>query len=533
MLRRLALILTVYAAAVACRPAQIEQSIDVIVRVDGREEALGFSQQVTVDQVLGSARIELDPRDRVSHPLVSLVDDGMAITVRRVREKQICQQQNIDFDRLQFPREGIAAGLTQLGQAGAAGIREACYRVIYEDDVEREQVLLGDPVVIREPIDEIVYISIIEQADPLFIPGRLSYINHGNAWTISENVVNKNPLTQNRRLDSLVFEQSHDGKRLLFTSDTSASDDFFNEFWLARTDGGAEPARLTPSDVLYAEWRPYTNNVIAYSTGERSVGEPGWTALNNLWLVTIELESGRALTIEEALPESRDGLLSWWGTHFAWSPYGDNMAWARADGIGLVDFEENKLKPLASYALFHSATPWVWLSQMSWSHDNQLIASIVHGAPLGDEPDEKSPIFDLTVTSADGRFSTTLQESAGMWAAPMFSPDSAAPGAEFSSGYIAWLQARESQNSMSGEYDLVVADRDGSNKRRLFPAADAPGIRMTGLGLTAKPFVWSPDGQFVAVIYQDDLWLVAIESGQAHQVTFDGGSSRPVWTRDA
>ncbi len=526
----MAYILMLCAALAACRPAENERSIEVQLRVDGDEETIAVNAGLTVDQVLTQARIELGARDRISHPLVSLAEDGMVITIRRVEERQACRQQEIAFERLRFPREGVAAGETQLGQAGRAGLREVCYRVISEDSSITERIPVGNPVILREPMDEIVYVSTSERAQPLEIPGQLSYINHGTAWTISGNVVNKQPITGEQRLDSLVFSQSADGRRLLFTGETDSSDDFFNELWLIETDGRSEAVRLTPTDVLYADWRPYTQNVIAYSTGKRRAGENPWAALNNLWLVTIDLESGRALKIEEALAEAPGGLFGWWGTHFAWSPYGDKMAWARADGVGLVDFDEKRLETLVNYAVFQSATTWVWLTQLSWSYDNQLIAAMAHGAPEGGEPAEKSPIFDLAMIDSDGRFTSVLQESAGMWASPTFSPKRAEQSSANEEGFLAWLQAREPLNSLSGEYDLVVADRDGSNRRRLFPGASAPGVVKSDFGLAAKELAWSPDARFLALVYRGDLWLVAVDSGHAQQVTFDGGSSHPVWT---
>ena len=531
MVSRFALLVCVACTLFGCRSAADEKSIDVTLIVDGVEQTYSFAQDLTVDQVLASAQIELGPRDRTSHPIVSQIEDGMLLTIRRVHEKQVCEQQEIVYQRKLVAKEGVAADEQRFGQSGKAGIQEVCYRVTFEDDVEAERILLGLPTIVREPVDEIVYVGPAEEAEPVSIPGRLSFINHGNAWTIKDNVINKRPLTTGQNLDSLVFHQRDDGARLIFTSETDETDAFFNELWLIATDGDAEPTRMTPSDVLFAEWRPRINNEIAYSTGESRVGTAGWKALNNLWLMSIDLESGRTLSIEEAVPESAGGLYGWWGTHFAWSPYGDKMAWVRADGIGLVDFEQKRLKSLVTYAVFHSSATWVWLSPVSWSHDNQLIASIVHGAPLGDEPSEKSPIFDLAVTSADGRFSAPVRISAGMWAAPSFSPNTAPPGADFSAGYLAWLEAREPFNSMNGAYDLILADRDGSNQRLLFPSPGAAGIRKSDFGLTAKDLAWSPDARFIALIYQGDLWLVEVKTAATYQVTFDGESSNPVWTR--
>jgi len=514
----------------ACRSAPEEVALDVTIIVDGQEKTYSYSGGLSVDQVLANAQIELGPRDRVSHPVVSPVLDGMRITVRRVSEKQVCEQEAIDFRRRRLPKEGLPAGELLRGQAGIPGLREVCYRILLEDEVEVDREQLGIPTNLREPVDEIIFEGPAERAQPVEIVGRLSYINHQNAWTITSNAANKRALTSAGKLDSLVFQQRRDGAYLIFTSETKETDEFFNEMWLISTDDNAEAIRMTPTDVLVADWRPRTGNRIAYSTGEHAAGSAGPRALNNLWLMSIDLESARTLSIEELLPESDGGLYGWWGLTFTWSPAGDKLAWAKADGFGLVDFENRRLTPLAQYAVFHSAATWVWLTALSWSFDGQLLAGIAHGAPIGDEPAETSPIFDVVVASADGSFSAPLSLAAGMWAAPAFSPDLSARGAEFGLGHLAWLQARAPQNSMSGEYDLILADRDGSNQRRLFPPPGLPGIRKRDFGLTVRQMAWSPDGRFIALIYQGDLWLLEIETAAAHQITFDGGTSNPIWT---
>lgn len=531
MLTRIILCSMIVVSVFGCRSAQEEKSIDVTVIVDGRETTYSFSQDLTIDQVLAGAQIELHPRDRISHPIVSPVVDGMRVTIRRVAEREICEQEAIAFQRLLLPKEGLAAGERQAGNTGVPGIRELCYRIVLEDDTEVEREQLGAPTVMRRPLDEVVYVGASNAIQPIAIAGRISYINHGNVWTITDNAANKRQLTMDHNLDSLVFHQRQDGEHLLFTSETDATDDFFNELWMLATSADAQPLRMTPTDVLYAEWRPRTSNEVAYSTGERRAGSAPWNALNNLWLMSIDLESGRTLGIEEILPESSGGLYGWWGMNFAWSPYGDKLAWAQADGFGLLDLGEKRLTPLIEYAVFYSATDWVWLSQLSWSIDGKLLAGVVHGAPLGNEPAETSPIFDLVVSSVDGRFTAPIRFSAGMWAAPAFSPDFAPRGAEYSAGYLAWLRAREPQNSMSGEYDLMLADRDGSNRRRLFPQADEPGIRRRNLGSRSREFVWSPDAQFIALLVEGNLWLINVESADRYQITFDGQTSSAVWTR--
>lgn len=513
-----------------CRPASAGQSLDVRIAVDGGEQLYSVAGSVTIDQLLASAQIEMGPLDRISHPLVAPVTDGMLITIRRVREEEVCDRQNIPFERRLLPKEGVPAGGRQLGQVGEVGMEEACYRVVFEDEEEVQRVLSGEPVIVKAPITEIVYTGPEESVTPIAIAGRLSYINHGDAWTVAGNTIKKQALTVEQKLDSLVFHQSETGATLVFTSDTDPTDDFFNELWIIATDGDSGPQRLTPSDVLYAEWRPRSSNTLAYSTGERSAGTAGWKALNNLWVMKIDPESGRTLSIEEALPESSGGFYGWWGTNFAWSPLGDRMAWVRPDGFGLVDFARRRPITLADYAVFHSATNWVWLSSLSWSYDSELLVSTIHGLPVGNEPAETSPIFHVAVSSADGLFSAPLRTEAGMWSAPSFSPAVESDSGDDSDGFIAWLEAREPHNSMSGEYDLIVADRDGSNRRSLFPPPGEAGIQKRDSGLAPVDYAWSPDARHIAVTYRGDIWLVDSQSAEAIQLTFDGGSSNPVWT---
>jgi hypothetical protein len=71
-------------------------------------------------------------------------------------------------------------------------------------------------------------------------------------------------------------------------------------------------------------------------------------------------------------------------------------------------------------------------------------------------------------------------------------------------------------------------DRDGSNRRAVFPPENAQGVR-------PQTPIWAPEaitgqnGDFLALIYQGNLWLVDSGSGQAHQITGDGLISRIDW----
>ncbi len=71
-------------------------------------------------------------------------------------------------------------------------------------------------------------------------------------------------------------------------------------------------------------------------------------------------------------------------------------------------------------------------------------------------------------------------------------------------------------------------DRDGSNQRNLYPTQGEPGLE-------PQQVVWSPgpgggeDDYYLSVIMDGDIWLINATSGEAHQVTGDGLTSRVSW----
>ena len=93
---------------------------------------------------------------------------------------------------------------------------------------------------------------------------------------------------------------------------------------------------------------------------------------------------------------------------------------------------------------------------------------------------------------------------------------------------VAYLQSIFIEQSGTSRYRLMVMDRDGSNSKALFPPADTNGIE-------PQTPIWAPEslegqtGDFIAVTYQSNLWLVDSVSGKAYQVTGDGLISALDW----
>lgn len=525
------LITILYVLLVACTPQEKPTELLVSLVADDRELTYSYTVPVTVDEFLRDAGIALGELDRVNPPSFTQITDGMRVTVVRVAEQTSCQQNELSYRQNTVPNEGLEPGATRLGQAGQNGIEEVCYRVSVEDGTEREPVEISRTV-LREPVDEVVYIGPSGELEPVAINGTLAYISNGNAWVMRGSSTSKRPLTTTSDLDPRVFNLSEDGQRLLITRRVNNTDEaLFNQLWLiADTSANLEPMPLIPGNVLYADWVPQQEDTISYSTGEPRQAAPGWQAFNDLWIMRIDGQTGDAINVREVVERSSGGLYGWWGTRYQWSPTGDQLAWVQADSIGLVDLETGVFSsPLINYAVFRPVADWSWRATISWSPEGNLLLTTVHGAPVGSEPPESSPVFNIAATDFTGSFNADIIPNAGIWSAPKYSPLTNSVNSEFPQGYIAYLRSRDPFNSINGEYDLIVADRDGSNSRQIFPAENQPGL--TNQDLVDFNFAWSPDGRQLACIYQGNLWTIDVVSGVAHQLTLDGGASKPVWTR--
>jgi Tol biopolymer transport system component len=114
----------------------------------------------------------------------------------------------------------------------------------------------------------------------------------------------------------------------------------------------------------------------------------------------------------------------------------------------------------------------------------------------------------------DGEQRIRLAEEVGMWSQPRWSL--------LDDGLLAYGQAQSPRNSQDSRYELFVMDRDGSNKRRLFPSEGF-------MGLVAPDVAWSPYGGALLFEYEGNLYSVDLETAELAQLTSDGQSSHPRW----
>jgi hypothetical protein len=163
---------------------------------------------------------------------------------------------------------------------------------------------------------------------------------------------------------------------------------------------------------------------------------------------------------------------------------------------------------------------------MAWGPDGKTLFVSTHSPAPAPVADEESPNFDLSAISLENRVTVPLVQQTGMFVYPSASPIRQTGTEKYYQ--IAFLQAIFPEQSETSRYRLMTIDRDGSNRRALFPAKDVGGLEPQTPAWAPEP-IPGQTGDLIAVVYQGNLWLVDSGSGQAHQVTGDGLVTRLDW----
>jgi hypothetical protein len=489
--------------------------------VTGGEEQLlqVTAASLTVRGLLDAAGVTLGPLDRAEPDLYVEISNGMTVTIVRVAETFETERQPLPFAHQTMRNEGIPEGEHRLLQTGSNGEMEITYQVTLEDGVEVSRKEVRREVLVA-PVDEVILVGVQGELTSVPISGTVLYLSGGNAWLMRESSDLRRNITGSGDLDRRVFALSANGSRLLFARAMVGDGDTpLNSLWMAWTSlVGEDPQYLGMTGVIWADWSP-DGQRLAYSTAERTSGVPGWKANNDLWVMTLppseEGSQGEA-KIEQILPSTAEIPYAWWGRTYAWSPDGNYLAYGQADGVGIVALTGKSPVPLFSFPTYRTQSQWAWVPSVSWSPDGYLLAFVAHEGDVEGLSPEDSPIFSLWVVSVDGKLKVRLVEEVGMWSSPRWSP---APN-----GLLVYGQAQSPRNSQDSRYELFVMDRDGSNKRRLFP--------LEGLmGLIAPEVAWSPDGEAVLIEYEGNIYRLGVATGSLDQLTSDGQSSQPRWAR--
>lgn len=509
---------------VACNPlTPTVEPINSTIAIDGKSIEVKVPAGSTVASAIRIANVTLNNLDSVDPPLQTTLTDGMLITVKRIREEFINEDQVIAFQRQTVKNESLPEGQTLLIQAGVNGQQQITYRILYEDDQEKSRTVFKTTTII-EAVPEIVMVGVQTPYTVLPIGGTLAYLTSGNAWVMEDTTGNRRPVVTSGDLDGRVFSLSKDGEWLLYTRSTSkdAADDI-NSLWMVNIkQSDAKPVDLRVKNIIhFADWVPGSGLTISYSTVEPRTIAPGWQANNDLFILKVSAAGG-VLSNEKVLEANSGGIYGWWGTGFSWSKDGSLLAYSRPDSIGLLDFEKKELVQLQEIIPYKTNADWAWSPGISWSPDSNILYTTLHTPKASIADNEASPLFDLGSYIVASNQSISLVPQTGMFVYPSVSPFQ--DGKRFS---VAFLQSIFPEQSETSRYKLMVMDRDGSNIRQVFPPEGSQGLDPQHVVWESKPTEDAP--RLIACVYMGNLWLVNSITSQAQQITGDGSISRLDW----
>ena len=509
------MILLVVPILSSCQLAQAGRSqINVTITADGKTQQASVPAGSTVTQALQQAGIVPGDLDKSDPPFYTVLKNGDSIKLTRVVEEFQTETQIIPFDQQIVRNESLPEGQQRLVQAGVNGQQEVTYRRLLEDGVETSKSIVKT-VVLQDAVSEIVMVGAQASFAPLPIPGKIAFLAGGNAWVMDTSTANRRLLVNSGDLDGRIFALSPDGGYLLYTRKSKKpAAQQINTLWVVNTKvSSPTPINLNVSNVVhFAAWIPNAGNTVAYSTVEPRGTAPGWQANNDLYKIQI------GGSPQKILDANSGGVYGWWGMSYAFSPDG-RLAYMRPDGVGLVNQTGGYLSPLLDITPLQTHSDWAWIPGLTWGGDGKTIYFVNHAPAPAPITDEESPFFDLQATSLVNNVTVQLSAQVGMFAYPSASPVRE-NGAE-KAYQVAYLQAIFPDQSETSRYRLVVMDRDGSNRRTLFPSADSNGLEPQTPVWTPQP-IQGQTGDFLAVVYQGNLWLIDSGSGQAYQITGDG-----------
>jgi dipeptidyl aminopeptidase/acylaminoacyl peptidase len=494
------------------------------VLADGKSTSVDVPVGSTVQEAISQAGVTLSTLDQSDPPPFTVVSSGIQVRVVRIDENFEIEQVVVPFQRQVVRNESLPAGENRLSQPGSNGKTEITYRVLSEDGVEVSRTIVKSTV-LAEAVPEIIMVGSQTPFLSLTIPGKIAYLSSGNAWIMEGSTGERRPVVTTGDLDGRVFSLSPDKTWLLFTR-SSKEDEGINSLWAARLDEKELLVDLKASNIIHFAGFSPLGDMIAFSTVEPRSTAPGWQANNDLQVIELN-DNGFVSKPELLLEINSGGVYGWWGTDFTWTPDSATLAFARPDAVGIFDQDQAELKNLVDLLPLQTGGDWAWVPGMSWGPDGITLYTVLHYAPPGASKPEQSPQFNLLAISLAGGSPVPLAESVGMFAYPVASPMLVFGEGAQEDYQVSYLQAITPLQSETSRYRLAVMDRDGSNKRILFPEEGAQG-------LDPQRVVWSPAplgelGYVVAVVYQNNIYLLDVNTGQAQQITGDGLVNRIDW----
>ena len=141
----------------------VTQQPAVKLTVDGETKNV-FTSAKTVEEFLEEQNITLGENDRVSPEQSEAIKNGMKIVVQRVVIKEETVTEDIPYSSETQNSSSLAAGTTQVKQAGQNGSKEVTYRITYINGKEDSREAIDEKVIIQ-PVNEIIVVGTKQESN--------------------------------------------------------------------------------------------------------------------------------------------------------------------------------------------------------------------------------------------------------------------------------------------------------------------------------------------------------------------------------
>ncbi len=474
----------------------------------------------SVEQALTQFEISFQPDDVLSPPASTLLQADTTIRITAINFQEETSQRIVPFKSQTVRNESIPEGETYIIQAGQNGLEEITTKSTYEDG-ELVSKVVSSRRTLQDAVPEILMYGIKAEHAPIQIPGKLIYVSNGGAWMLEGSTGSRTPLVTSGDLDGRVLDLSSNGEWLLYTRKTQ--NDEINSLWMLKiSDWNAQPVSLRIENVIhFAAWLPGESLRVLFSTVTPQESAPGWRANNDLRLRIVS-DTGMIMTDEVLVEENQSGEYSWWGTEFHLSSDGRKLLYADPGSIGEIDRltgEKTELAKIQPYEKTRS--DWAWVPGVSWSSDESALFFTYHGAIDGNTRSYDPTDFNIGKILRDDEQAVELKKKTGLFSYPV-----ASPAFENGTAFVAFMQAISPLQSESSRYRLMLMGEDGLNIKIVFPLDEEDYI-------TPQQVIWAPTTDarqsWIALSYQNNLWLVNPFTGIYNQITIDQSVSKMIW----
>lgn len=132
----------------------VVQQPAVKLTVDGKSDKV-YTGAKTVEEFLAEQNVTLGENDRVSPEKTEAIKDGTKVVVQRVQIKEETVTENIPYSSETQYSSSLAAGKTQIKQAGQNGSKDVTYKITYVDGKEKSREVIAEKVT-KKAVNEII-----------------------------------------------------------------------------------------------------------------------------------------------------------------------------------------------------------------------------------------------------------------------------------------------------------------------------------------------------------------------------------------